>query len=188
MYAVIETGGKQYRVQVGDELFIERIEGYSGEKVTFDQVLAVSDDSGFRAGTPLVEGVEVEAEVLKQGKGAKIIVFTYKAKKNEKTKQGHRQPYTRVRIVRIGDVVLTEKPVKAAKAEKAPKAEKPVAEAAPKAGKAAKPAAAKAPKAEKPAAPKAAKGVAPKPAPKAPKAEKPAEPKAPKAPKAKKAE
>ncbi len=101
MYAVIETGGKQYRVQVGDELFIEKIEGYSGETIKFDQVLAYSDDTGFQVGTPLIDGAVVEAEVVKQGKGPKIIVFTYKAKKGYRNKKGHRQPYTRVRISRI---------------------------------------------------------------------------------------
>ena len=101
MYAVFETGGKQYRVQVGDELFIEKIEGYSGETIKFDQVLAYSDDTGFQVGTPLIDGAVVEAEVVKQGKGPKIIVFTYKAKKGYRNKKGHRQPYTRVRISRI---------------------------------------------------------------------------------------
>ncbi len=101
MYAIIKTGGKQYKVSVGDEVFIEKIDGEATDKVTFDQVLALSDDAGFKAGTPLVEGARVEAEIVKQGKHKKIIVFKYKPKKGYKRKQGHRQPYTRVRIENI---------------------------------------------------------------------------------------
>lgn len=101
MYAIIATGGKQYRVSVGDDLFIEKIDGEAGDAVKFDQVLAISDDNGFKAGTPLVEGVSVDAEIVKQGKLKKIIVFKYKAKKGYRRKNGHRQPYTRVRINKI---------------------------------------------------------------------------------------
>ncbi len=101
MYAVIKTGGKQYKVSVGDEIFVEKLDGENTDKVTFDEVLAVSDDSGFKAGTPVIEGAIVEGEIVKQGKEKKIIVFRYKAKKGYRRKKGHRQPYTRVRIDKI---------------------------------------------------------------------------------------
>ena len=101
MYAVIATGGKQYRVSIGDELFIEKIAGEEGETVSFDQVLAVSADDGMNTGTPCLEGAVVTAEVVRQGKQKKVIVFKYKAKKGYRRKKGHRQPYTRVRITQI---------------------------------------------------------------------------------------
>jgi large subunit ribosomal protein L21 len=96
MYAVIATGGKQYRVSIGDEIFVEKLEGDAGQAVTFDQVLAVFDD-GYKSG----EGSVVEGEIVKQGKQGKIIIFKYKAKKGYRRKNGHRQPYTRVRINKI---------------------------------------------------------------------------------------
>ena len=102
VFAVIETGGKQYKVNEGDILFIEKIEGEAESLVKFDKVLAVSDDSGFRVGAPYVDGVSVEAKVVKQGKGKKIYVIKYKPKKNEKKKQGHRQLYTKIEITKIG--------------------------------------------------------------------------------------
>lgn len=98
MYAVIATGGKQYRVSIGDELFIEKINGEPGDLVSFDQVLAISDDEGLKVGSPYVNGAIVDAEIVKQGKQKKIVVFNYKPKKGYHRKQGHRQPYTRVRI------------------------------------------------------------------------------------------
>ncbi|GIQ70167.1 50S ribosomal protein L21 [Xylanibacillus composti] len=101
MYAIIETGGKQYRVQEGDVLFIEKLEASEGDSVTFDRVLAVSKGEGLVAGTPLVAGASVSAKVEKQGKNRKIIVYKYKAKKNYRRKQGHRQPYTKVVIEKI---------------------------------------------------------------------------------------
>ncbi len=102
MYAVIATGGKQYRVSVGDELFIEKITAEQGEAVEFGQVLAISDDeTGLKLGTPYLEGAAVDAEVVKQGKQKKVIVFKMKAKKGYRRKAGHRQPYTRVRITKI---------------------------------------------------------------------------------------
>ena len=101
MFAVIETGGKQYKVQEGDVLFVEKLEAETGEKVTFDRVLAVSADSGFKTGMPTVEGASVTASVVKQGKGKKIYVLKYKAKKNEKKKLGHCQPYTKVQVEKI---------------------------------------------------------------------------------------
>ncbi|NCC75998.1 MAG: 50S ribosomal protein L21 [Clostridia bacterium] len=98
MYAVIATGGKQYRVSVGEEIFIEKLAGEAGDAVKFTEVLMVSDDNGTQVGTPTLDGAAVEAEIVKQGKQKKIIVFKYKAKKGFRRKKGHRQPYTRVRI------------------------------------------------------------------------------------------
>ena len=100
MYAVIETGGKQYRVQEGDIVFVEKLAISEGEEYTFDKVLAVSKDDELITGNP-VEGVTVSAKVLGQGKGKKIIVFKYKPKKNYRKKQGHRQPYTKAQIEKI---------------------------------------------------------------------------------------
>lgn len=101
MFAVIQTGGKQYKVSEGTVLFIEKIEAEADETVKFDNVLAVSDDNGFKVGAPYVEGASVEAKVVKQGKGKKIYVLKYKPKKNEKKKMGHRQLYTKVEITKI---------------------------------------------------------------------------------------
>ena len=101
MYAVIETGGKQVRVQEGDIVFIEKLNMEADAAVTFDKVVAVGTDEGIKVGTPYVEGAAVSAKVLKNGKGKKITVFTYKPKKGEKRKMGHRQPYTQVQIEAI---------------------------------------------------------------------------------------
>ncbi len=101
MFAIFETGGKQYNVQAGDILFVEKLNVAEGETVTFDKVLALSDDNGFVAGNPVVEGAKVTASVVKNGKNKKIVIFRYKAKKNEKKKQGHRQPYTKIQIASI---------------------------------------------------------------------------------------
>jgi large subunit ribosomal protein L21 len=101
MYAIIETGGKQYKVAEGDVLYIEKLEVAEGDSVAFDQVLVVSKDSGLVVGEPLVAGAKVTAKVEKHGKGRKIIVYKYKAKKNYRRKQGHRQPYTKVVIEKI---------------------------------------------------------------------------------------
>ncbi len=124
MYAIIKTGGKQYRVQKDDELKIEKIEANVGDVVTFDEVLVVGGDK-LVVGTPFVEGCAVQAEVLEQGKNDKVIIYKYKAKKDYRRKNGHRQPYTLVKIVGIGE-------------EKAPakKAAAPAAEAAVEAPKA----------------------------------------------------
>ena len=97
MFAIIETGGKQYRVVEGEELFIEKIEAEAEGEVVFNKVLMVND----KIGTPYVEGAQVKAVVEKHGKGKKIIVYKYKAKKNYHKKQGHRQPYTKVKITAI---------------------------------------------------------------------------------------
>jgi len=101
MYAIIATGGKQYKVEVGQELYIEKLGADAEDEVVFDQVIALGTDEGIVAGTPTVEGASVNAVVLKNGRGKKITVFTYKAKKNEKRKMGHRQPYTKVEITAI---------------------------------------------------------------------------------------
>ncbi len=101
MYAVIKTGGKQYKVQENDVLFIEKLDVEAGQTVTFDEVVAVGGDDGFKAGAPFVEGASVTATAVKNGKAKKITVFTYKPKKNEKRKMGHRQPYTQVKIESI---------------------------------------------------------------------------------------
>ena len=101
MYAVILTGGKQYRVQQGDVIFVEKIDSQADEAVTFDQVLLVGDGEATKIGAPTVAGAKVEGKVLAQVKGKKIVVYKYKAKKNERKKQGHRQPYTKVQIEKI---------------------------------------------------------------------------------------
>ena len=103
MYAVIETGGKQYRVQEGDVLFVEKLNVAEGETINFDKVLLVGKDGEVVIGKPVVEGATVQATVVEQGKGKKVVVFKYKAKKNYKRKQGHRQPYTRVKIEKIAN-------------------------------------------------------------------------------------
>ncbi len=101
MFAVIETGGKQYKVVEQDIIFVEKLNVNEGDEIVFDQVVALSDDAGFRAGTPLVADAKVSAKVLKNGKNKKIYVLKYKSKKNEKKKIGHRQPYTKVQITKI---------------------------------------------------------------------------------------
>ncbi len=101
MYAVIETGGKQYQVKEGDVLFIEKLNVEAEETVNFEKVVAVGTDAGLKIGAPYVDNATVEAKVLKNGKAKKITVFTYKPKKGEKKKQGHRQPYTQVKIEAI---------------------------------------------------------------------------------------
>ena len=100
MYAIIVTGGKQYKVQEGDVVFVEKLDAAENEEIKFEEVLAVSGET-FVAGAPTVEGASVTAKVLKNGKGKKIHVLKYKSKKNEKKKIGHRQPYTKVQIVKI---------------------------------------------------------------------------------------
>ena len=101
MYAIVETGGKQYKVAEGDVLFIEKLVAEDGAEVTFDKVLLVSKENGVVVGSPVVAGATVTANVLKHGKAKKIIVFKYKSKKNYRRKAGHRQPYTQVQIAKI---------------------------------------------------------------------------------------
>lgn len=101
MYAVIKTGGKQYQVKEGDILFIEKLDKEELTEIDFTDVLLVGEDGKVTVGDPTVKGAKVTAKVLKNGKARKITVFTYKAKKNEKRKMGHRQPYTKVQILTI---------------------------------------------------------------------------------------
>ena len=101
MYAVIKTGGKQYRVQQGDVIFVEKINAQADEQVTFEEVLLVGNGDETKIGTPVVAGAKVEGKVLAQVKAKKVVVYKYKAKKNERKKQGHRQPYTKVEITAI---------------------------------------------------------------------------------------
>ena len=101
MQAIIVTGGKQYVVNEGDTLFIEKLPVEAGDTVTFDQVLAIVDGENTKFGTPVVEGAKVDATVVKNGKGKKVRVYKYKAKKGYHKRQGHRQPYTKVEIGKI---------------------------------------------------------------------------------------
>ena len=101
MYAVIEACGKQYKVTKGDVVFFEKLDVEEGKKVTFDKVVLLSDEGKVEVGAPYVKGIKVEGKVVSHGKGKKIIVFKYKAKKNYRRKQGHRQPYTKVEITAI---------------------------------------------------------------------------------------
>ncbi|NLJ56945.1 MAG: 50S ribosomal protein L21 [Firmicutes bacterium] len=98
MYAIIETGGKQYRVAEGSICKVEKLPAETGAEVIFEKVLAVKNENGMQVGTPYVEGAKVSARVLSHGKGKKVIVFKYKPKKNYRKKQGHRQPFTQVVI------------------------------------------------------------------------------------------
>ena len=101
MYAIIKTGGKQYRVQEGDSIFVEKLAADVDSEVVFDQVLAVDNDGDVKVGAPVVEGAKVTAKVLEQGKQKKIRIFKYKAKSNYRRRMGHRQPYTKVTIEKI---------------------------------------------------------------------------------------
>lgn len=120
MYAVIETGGKQYRVQEGDVLTIEKLNVGAGEKVEFDKVLVLAKEGDLKVGAPYVEGAKVFGEVVENGKGQKVIIYKYKSKKDYRKKQGHRQPYTLVEITSIAGKAA---PAAAAK-EEAPVEEK----------------------------------------------------------------
>ena len=119
MYAVIETGGKQYRVQEGDVITIEKLNAEVGETVTFDKVLVLGEGKDVKVGTPYVDAA-VTGSVVENGKGQKVIIFKYKAKKDYRKKQGHRQPYTMVKIESLGG---------AAPKQAAPKKEAPTTEA-----------------------------------------------------------
>ena len=101
MYAVIKTGGKQYRVQQGDVIYVEKLDVQGGETVNFDVLMLGKDDAEAVIGAPVVAGASVEGKVVSQVKAAKVVVYKYKAKKNERKKQGHRQPYTKVEIAAI---------------------------------------------------------------------------------------
>lgn len=101
MYAIIATGGKQYKVAEGDVVRVEKLNAEAGEKVTFDKVLMVSTDGDIKVGDPYLKGATVSAEVAKEGRGKKVIIFKYKPKKGYAKKQGHRQSYTEVKIEKI---------------------------------------------------------------------------------------
>ncbi|MBQ9441940.1 MAG: 50S ribosomal protein L21 [Selenomonadaceae bacterium] len=101
MYAIIKTGGKQYKVSEGDEIIVEKLEVAEGDEVTFDEVLSVVDGENVKIGQPKVEGAKVSAKVVKNGKGPKIRIFKYKHKTNYRRRQGHRQPFTKVKIEKI---------------------------------------------------------------------------------------
>lgn len=101
MYAIIATGGKQYKVQVGDTLEVEKLDAEVGAKVTLD-ALMVSDDAKVTFGNPMVSGIKVVAEVVEHGKGDKLQIFVYKKKNNHHRAQGHRQPYSKIKIISIG--------------------------------------------------------------------------------------
>ena len=117
MYAIIESCGKQYKVAEGDVVFFEKLDVEEGKKVTFDNVVLVSDDKKVEVGAPYVKGVKVEGKVVSHGKGKKILVYKYKAKKNYRRTQGHRQPYTKVEITKIKTVAEKAEAKTEAKAE-----------------------------------------------------------------------
>ena len=119
MYAVIESCGKQYKVAEGDVVFFEKLDTEEGKKVTFDKVILVSNDGKVEVGSPVIAGAKVEGKVVSNGRGKKILVFKYKAKKNERKTIGHRQDYTKVEITSIKTAAK-----KAEKAESAEKTEK----------------------------------------------------------------
>ena len=102
MYAIFETGGKQYTARPGDILFIEKLDVQPDAEVTFDKVLAVGGEGETQFGTPYLTGIAVTAKVLKNGKGKKITILTYRPKKDSQRKMGHRQPYTKIEIVSVG--------------------------------------------------------------------------------------
>ena len=124
MYAIIEACGKQYKVVEGDVVFFEKLDTEEGKKVNFDKVILVSDEKEVKVGNPYVKGVKVEGKVLSHGKGKKIKVFKMKPKKNERTKQGHRQPYTKVEITAIKTPAAKTEKTAEKKEEKAEVAEK----------------------------------------------------------------
>lgn len=101
MYAIIETGGKQYKVQEGDVISVEKLEAAEGQTLDIDKVLLVEKDGAVTVGTPLIEGVKVAVKVMEHGKGDKVIAFRYKPKKNVRVKRGHRQPYTKLSVETI---------------------------------------------------------------------------------------
>ena len=102
MYAIIETGGKQYKVQNGDQIRVEKLNVEDGAAVVFDKVLVCGEGADIKVGAPYIDGLTVEGKVVESGKGQKVIIFKYKAKKDYRKKQGHRQPYTLVEITAVG--------------------------------------------------------------------------------------
>ena len=101
MYAIIVTGGKQYRVQKGDVIYVEKLDAEADSNYTFDTVLAVGEEGNVKFGTPTVAGATVAGKVVKNGKGKKLTILTYRPKKDSKRKMGHRQPFTKIEITEI---------------------------------------------------------------------------------------
>ena len=123
MYAIVETGGKQYRVSEGDVITVERLDAEVGTKVELDRVLLLGEGEDLKVGTPYIDGAAVIAEVVEHGKAKKVIIFKYKSKKDYRKKQGHRQPYTMLRIEDLNGKATARAEEKAeAPAEEAPKA------------------------------------------------------------------
>ena len=122
MYAIIEACGRQYKVQEGETVYFEKLDTEEGKKVSFDKVVLISDDGKVQVGNPYVSNAKVEGKVVSNGRGKKILVFKYKAKKNERKTRGHRQDYTKVEITSIK--LKAEKTEKAEKVEKTEKTEK----------------------------------------------------------------
>ncbi len=122
MFAIVETGGKQYRVQEGDVITVEKLNVEAGEKIVFDKVLMLSDGETVKVGAPYVESCNVTGTVVENGKGPKVIIFKYKAKKDYRKKQGHRQPYTMIKIDKVSARKARKTVAKAAE-ENAPQAE-----------------------------------------------------------------
>ncbi len=129
MYAVIKTGGKQYRVQLGDTISVEKLNEEVGSTITFNEVLVMGEGADLKVGTPFIEGASVGGKVVDAGKGEKVIIYKHKAKKDYRKKQGHRQPFTAVEITSIGDKVAPAKKEEAPKAKAPAKKETPKAEA-----------------------------------------------------------
>lgn len=125
MYAIIESCGRQYKVAEGDVVFFEKLDAEEGKKITFDNVILVSEEGKVQIGNPYVKGVKVEGKVISHGKGKKIIVFKMKAKKNYRRKQGHRQPYTKIEITTIKTSTTTTKKTETAKKEEPVKKAEP---------------------------------------------------------------
>ncbi len=126
MYAVIETGGKQYRVQNGDRIAVEKLNIEDGQQVVFDKVLVAGEGADAKVGTPYLDGVTVEGKVIESGRGKKVVIFKYKAKKDYRKKQGHRQPYTLVEITAVAGKQAETKPAEATPAEEKPADAAPV--------------------------------------------------------------
>ena len=123
MYAIIESCGKQYKVAEGDVVFFEKLNTEEGKKVTFDNVILVSDEGKVQVGNPYVKGVKVEGKVVSHGKAKKVIVFKMKSKANYRRRYGHRQPYTKVEITAIKTTAKKTAETTAKKTEKAEKVE-----------------------------------------------------------------
>ena len=113
MYAIVEIAGKQYKVQEGDIVFVDRLDVEEGKETTYDNVLFVNKDGKISIGTDTVKGAKVKASVIGHGKSKKIVVYKYKAKKNERKTRGHRQPYTKIQIEKISTTAPRAKKVEA---------------------------------------------------------------------------